>query len=115
MAMSVPVALLSVALPLMLVPTNLDMRWKIDTLNDYSALNLSCVYAALSPLTGTATIKRGFRLFAITSIKRQPSFPHPHLLIPFCLILNPGTETSWRSDLLMGELLQAFFHLAGAL
>lgn len=114
MAMSVPVALLSVALSLMLLPNNLGMHWKIDALNDYGALNLSCVYAALSSPTGTATIKRGFRLFSITFIKRQPSFPCPYL-IPFRFVVSPGTEVSWRSDLLMGLLLQAFFHLAGAL
>lgn len=113
--MSVPVALLSVALLLMLVPNNLGVWWKIDALNDYSALNGLCVYAALFSLTGTAKMKGGFRSFAITSIKRQPSFPRPHLLIPFCFVLSPGTETSWRSDLLMGEPLQTFVHLAGAL
>ena len=43
MAMSVPVALLSVALSLMLVPNNLGVRWKVDALNGYGALNLSCL------------------------------------------------------------------------
>lgn len=113
--MSLPVALLSLALPLMLVPSNLGVWWKLDALNDYSALNLSCVCAALSSLTGAAATERGSRSFAITSIKRQPSFPRPHLLIPFCFVLSPGTETSWSSDLMVGELLQAFFHLAGGL
>lgn len=114
MAMSVPVALLSVALPLMLVPNNLGVQWKTHALNDYHALNLLCVCAALSSLTGTATIKCDFRLFAITSIMRQPSFPRPYLIL-FCFVLSSGTETSWRSGLLMDKLLQAFFHLAGAL
>lgn len=94
------------------------MWWKIDSLNDSSALNLSCVYAALSSLAGAATIKvaadhsqthhqeaaffslssRLYSSFFPVLTSLLPSFLHlliplsPHLLPPFGFVLSPGTE-----------------------
>jgi len=44
--MSVPVALLTAALLMLLALNSLGVLWKIDALKGYSALNLSCVYSS---------------------------------------------------------------------